>query len=228
MSARPDDPALGLPARREDARVAVLVCGAIVNEVRDLIARRGWAVDVHGLPASHHLYPKEIAPAVEAKLGELDGYERVVVVYGDCGTFGALDRVLERFEHAVRPSGPHCYEMMMGAREFAVNATRRPGTYFLTSWLVRNWEQAVLKGLGLDRYPDLKEVYFGNSTALVYLRREADPRLDAKAREIADYLGLELEVRDSRAGDLEERLAALVEPVPATSRKKGEACASKS
>ncbi|MCC6222031.1 MAG: DUF1638 domain-containing protein [Thermoleophilia bacterium] len=207
-----DDPARGLPARTEAARVAMLVCGAVVNEVRDVIARRGWPVDVHGLPASYHLRPKEIAPAVEAKLGELAGYERVVVVYGDCGTFGALDRVLERCDRAVRPPGPHCYEMMMGAREFGANAKRRPGTYFLTSWLVRNWEQAVVKGLGLDRHPDLKDVYFGNCTKLVYLRREADPRLDEKAREIARDLGLGLDVRDSRAGDLEERLAALVEP----------------
>lgn len=216
MNASGDDPARGLPARHGEARVAVLACGAIVNEVRDVIARRGWTVDVHGLPASYHLYPKQIAPAVEAKLAALDRYERVVVVYGDCGTFGALDRVLERFGHAVRPSGPHCYEMMMGAHEFGVNAKARPGTYFLTSWLVRNWEQAVVKGLGLDRHPELRDVYFGNCTALVYLRREADPRLDEKAREIADYLRLELDVRDSRAGDLEERLAALVEPVPAT------------
>ena len=203
------DPAVGVRARHEGARVALVVCGAILNEVRALIGRRGWPVDVYGVAASLHMHPKRIAPAVDDRLAELDHYERVVVVYGDCGTFGALDEVLAR-RGAARPSGPHCYEMLLGAREFGRIMDEQPGTYFLTSWLVRNWEGAVVKGLGLDRNPELRDAYFGNLTHLVYLRREADPALDAKAEGIADYLGLELEIRDSRLGDLEERLAELI------------------
>jgi len=208
------DPAAGVPARQEGARVAFVVCGAIVNEVRALIASRGWKVDVHGIQATLHLHPKRIAPAVDAKLAELEGYEKVVVVYGDCGTNGALDEVLAR-HGAVRPSGPHCYEMLLGAEEFRRRREQDLGTYYLTGWLVRNWDRAVLKGLGLDRFPKLKEKYFRHLTRLVYLRRRGSPGLDEKAREIAAYLGLELEIRDTGYGELEERLSALLEGTPA-------------
>lgn len=191
-------------------RIALLVCGALVMDVREVIARRGWDVDVHGLPATYHLHPRRLVAAVDEKLGELTGYDRVVVVYGDCGTAGAIDEVLRR-HGAVRPPGPHCYEMLMGAVPFGRMAAERPGTFFLTSWLVRNWERAVVKGLGLDRFPNLKETYFRHFTHVVYLRRQPIPELDAKARAIADYLGLALEVRETRFGDLEERLAELIE-----------------
>ena len=191
-------------------RVALLICGALGKEVKTIVDEHGWDVDIYGVPAMHHFYPKKIVEAVDRKLGELSArYHQVVVVYGDCGTAGALEPVLQR-HGAVRVRGPHCYEMFAGA-EFDRIADERPATFFLTDWLVRNFERAVVRGLGLDRYPELKPVYFTNYTDLLYLAQFADPRLIVKAQEIGEYLGLPLEVRQVGFGALETRLAELVE-----------------
>ena len=190
--------------------LALLICGALGKEVKTIVDEHGWDVDIYGVPAMHHFYPKKIVEAVDRKLKQLsNGYQQLVVVYGDCGTAGALEPVLERYG-AVRVRGPHCYEMFAGS-DFDRITDERPATFFLTDWLVRNFERAVVRGLGLDRYPELKPLYFQNYTDLLYLAQFADPRLKEKAQEIATYLGLPLEVRHVGFGDLETRLAALVE-----------------
>src|SRR2546423_9181065 len=190
--------------------VALLICGALGKEVKTIVDQHGWDVDIYGVPAMHHFYPKKIVDAVDRKLDEISNrYRQVVVVYGDCGTAGALEPVLER-HGAVRVRGPHCYEMFAGAA-FDRITDERPATFFLTDWLVRNFERAVVRGLGLDRDPELQPVYFQNYTDLLYLAQFADPRLAAKAQEIGRYLGLPLEVRQVGFGELESRLAELVE-----------------
>jgi len=196
--------------------LAIVVCGALGREVREIAARHGWDADLVTVPALDHLSPRKIVTDVERELGALEGrYERVVVAYGDCGTFGALDRVLERFG-AARTSGPHCYEMYGGA-ELAGEADERIGTFFLTDWLVRNWERAVVEGLGIGRFPFLKDTYFDHCTDVLYLRQSPEPSLEAKAHAIARALDLPLEIRDVGLGDLERRLIDLVdEPAPPT------------
>ena len=175
-------------------KIALLICGALGKEVKAIVDGHGWDVDVYGVPAMHHFYPKKIVDAVDRRLAALaPRYGRVVVVYGDCGTAGALEAVLTRYG-SVRLRGPHCYEMFAGA-DFAKIADERPATFFLTDWLVRNFERAVVRGLGLDRYPELKPVYFRNYTDLLYLAQFADAGLIDKAAEIGSYLGLPLEVR---------------------------------
>jgi hypothetical protein len=191
--------------------VALLICGALGKEVKTIVDEHGWDVDIYGVPAMHHFYPKKIVEAVDRRLAELSArYQRVVVVYGDCGTAGALDPVLAR-HGAVRVRGPHCYEMFAGSAEFDRLTDEQPATFFLTDWLVRNFERAVIRGLGLDRYPDLKPVYFSNYTNLQYLAQFPNTELVAKAGEIAKYLDLPLEVRFVGFGELETRLAELVE-----------------
>jgi hypothetical protein len=191
-------------------RVALVICGALGKEVKAIVDGHGWDVDVYGVPAMHHFYPKKIVEAVEHRLLEIGPrYDRVVVVYGDCGTAGALDPILARYG-AVQLSGPHCYEMFAGA-DFARIMENQPATFFLTDWLVRNFERAVVRGLGLDRYPELKPAYFHNYTDLLYLAQFADAGLIDKAAEIGKYLGLPLEVRQVGLGELETRLAELVE-----------------
>jgi hypothetical protein len=190
--------------------LAIVVCGALAREVREIAARHAWDVDLVTVPALDHLSPKQIVRDVEVELEELDGrYEKVVVAYGDCGTFGALDRLLERFD-AVRTGGPHCYEMY-GGQELAAEAERRIGTFFLTDWLVRNWQRAVVDGLGIGRFPYLRNTYFDHCTDVLYLRQSPEPSLEEKAREIAADLGLPLEIRDVGLGDLERRLIELVD-----------------
>ena len=196
--------------------LAIVVCGALAREIREIAARHGWDADLVTIPALDHLSPKKIVTDVEQELEALDGrYERIVVAYGDCGTFGALDRVLERFG-AVRTAGPHCYEMF-GGSELAAEAEQRLGTFFLTDWLVRNWERAVVDGLGIGRFPYLKDTYFDHCTDVLYLRQANEPSLEDKAREIAGFLGVPLVIRDVGLGDLERRLIDLVEqPTPAS------------
>jgi hypothetical protein len=190
---------------------ALVICGALGREVKEMTERRRWNVDIHGLPALLHLYPSRIVTELDAKLRELKPrYEKVVVVYGDCGTAGRLDPVLDELG-VDRVPGPHCYEMFAGHDVFMKISDEQPATYFLTDWLVRNFNRAVVRGLGLDRYPELKETYFGNYESILYLRQVPNPRLAEKAEKIAEFLGLPMEIRDVGLGELETRLAALVE-----------------
>ena len=190
---------------------ALVICGALGAEVKEIADRRGWDVEIHGLSAYLHLYPDRIVAELERKVRELrPRFEKLVVVYGDCGTAGRLDPVIAELGVA-RVRGPHCYEMFAGEELFERITDERPGTFFLTDWLVRNFERAVVRGLGLDRYPDLKSMLFGNYEALLYLRQAPNTRLAEKAGQIAIYLDLPLEIRDVGLGELETRLAELVE-----------------
>ncbi len=193
---------------------ALLLCGALAREVLAIVRTHGWVVDCHAISAREHMMPVRIAPLVEAKLRELlPRYERVAVIYGDCGTSGALDEVLLRFG-VPRIAGPHCYEMYAGA-DYAVLTDAEPGTFFLTDFLLRGFDGMVWKGLGLDRYPQLAADYFHNYTRVVYLAQFDDAALRAKATLVAQRLNLPLEVRRTGCGALESRLVALIEEIRA-------------
>ena len=197
---------------RDKQPLAMVVCGALAREVHQIADRRRWQVDIHGVPAEHHLYPDRIVQAVEEKLIELDGmYEKVVVVYGDCGTAGALDRVLAR-HRAVRPAGPHCYAMLAGCNSERLSE-QVPEAYFLTDYLVRRWEGTVLKGMGLDERPELKDMCFAGFKRLIFLRQSPSTELDEKAAGIAEFLELPLEIWEVGLTGLESRLAEVVEDI---------------
>ena len=192
------------------SRVALLACGALARDVAEVVSRCAWPVDIHGISAFHHMEPRNIVRDVDARLAELsERYERVVVVYGECGTFGKLDDVIAKYP-AVRPAGLHCYEWFAG-KDFPRLSEDEPGAYFLTDWLVRNWDKAVIHGLGLDRYPDLKDTYFQHLTSLIFFRQSDDAALLAQATEISDYLGIPLEVRWTGTEPLERVLRELVD-----------------
>jgi hypothetical protein len=193
-----------------EATTAFVICGALGKEVKDIVDRRGWDVDIYGVSALLHLYPNRIVDELRQKLHALrPRYQQLVVVYGDCGMTGKLEPVLDEVG-AARVRGPHCYEMLAGEELFARVSDERPGTFFLTDWLVRNFDRAVIRGLGLDRHPELNQMLFGNYEAVLYLRQVPNPRLGMKAESIASYLGLPLEIRDVGLGELEDRLAELV------------------
>lgn len=196
--------------------IGLITCGALGREVRDLIAAHGWDAAIIGVSALDHLHPERIAPDVEARIVALRAqYERMIVVYGDCGSGGVLDAVLAR--HGVeRLSGPHCYEMYAGD-DFAALMAEEPGTFFLTDFLIRAFRGTVIKGLGLDRYPQLKADYFGNYRRVVYLAQSPTPALYERAGAIAASLGLPLEVRVTGYGWLETRLAVMIAGDPSLS-----------
>ena len=191
-------------------KTAFILCGALAREVGAIIARRGWAVDLYGIPAIDHMHPERIAPDVERKLRAIRAeYDRVLVVFGDCGSRGALDALLAR-EGLERLDGPHCYEMY-GGPLFDALMDEEPGTFFLTDFLVRGFRGTIWHGLGLDRYPQLLDDYFANYRRLVFMTQSGRPDLLAKAETIAATLRLPLEVRHTGYGQLETRLAAWME-----------------
>ena len=181
----------------------LIACGALAREVADLIRVNRWThMSISCIPAHFHNTPGKIPEAVRAKIrGARGAYERIVVLYGDCGTGGVLDAVLAE-EGVERLEGPHCYQFYAGKEDFAALMEAEPGSFFLTDYLVRHFDRLIFKGLGLDRYPQLLEDYFGNYRKLVYLAQTEDAALVAKAREAADRLGLEFEHRDTGYGEL--------------------------
>jgi hypothetical protein len=130
-------------------------------------------------------------------------------VYGDCGTGGQLDRLLAA-EGVERVAGPHCYEMYAHGRFDALMA-EEPGTYFLTDYLVQSFDHLVIEGMGLDRFPALRDEYFRNYRRVIYLAQRDDPALRERARWAAGYLGLPLEIHLAGCGALETRLLALMQ-----------------
>jgi len=195
---RPDAVAVGLP------RVAVIGCGALARELAALT--RGLpGVDVTCLPPLLHNRPERIPDAVRAKVREARAsgrYERVFVAYADCGTGGRLDRVLAEEGGIERLPGAHCYEFYAGSAHFARLADEEPGTFWLTDFLVRTFDRLVIRGLGIDRHPELLPVYFANYRRVVYLSQTDDPALVEAARTAADRLGLAFEHRPVGYGDL--------------------------
>jgi hypothetical protein len=188
-------------------RTLLIACGALAREVRALIELNGSThLHLTCLPAQLHNRPERIADAVRAKIrANRDRYERILVLYGDCGTGGALDRVLAE-EGVARIEGPHCYAFFRGIDAFLEEAEAEPGCFYLTDFLARHFERLVIEGLGLDRHPELLPLYFGNYTKLVYLAQTADPERERSARAAALRLGLAYERRFTGYGGLADFL----------------------
>jgi hypothetical protein len=185
--------------------VGVIACGALAADVRRIARRRGWDVDVHPVPALLHNRPERIAPAVAAEAARLAGrYERVAVAYADCGTYGALDGV-----GLPRLRGDHCYDVLARA-EVRAALEEEPGTYVLTDFLARTFEHTVLRELGLDSRPELRDAYFGNYTRVLWLAQRPTPATRAAAERAAAAIGLPLVVRKVGDTGLERQLEELV------------------
>ncbi len=190
-------------------RTLFIACGALAKETKELIDKYDWEVDLKALPALHHMTPHKITADLDKMLTNLRSeYDRIIVVYGECGATG-IDEVLTR-HNVVRVSGPHCYDMYLGTSKFNQLMADEPGTFFLTDWLLRAYEKAVLAGLGLDKRPELAPIYFGNYRKLLYLSQAPTEKLLAKAKTIADSMGWEFEHRPVGYGDLETRLVELM------------------
>jgi hypothetical protein len=194
-----------------DDRVLVIACGALAREIAALKRASGWsALDVTCLPPELHNRPERIPAAVGAAIREARArYRRIFVAYADCGTGGALDRMLAE-EGVERLPGAHCYEFFATSGVFAVLAEAEPGTFYLTDFLARHFQRLVLVGLGIERHPQLAHEYFRNYRRVIYLAQTADAQLERDARAIAARLGLSYEQRATGYGDLASSLTRLV------------------
>lgn len=198
-------------AAPEKADLLILACGAIAREVLALVRLNGWThVDVRCLPAQLHSTPSKIAGAVDQKLTAIaGGYERVFVAYADCGTAGALDKVLAR-HNVERLPGAHCYGFLAGNAAWDAMQEDEPATFYLTDFLARHFEALVVRGLKLDRHPELIPMMFGNYRRLVYLAQTENDDLRGRAERAAVFLGLAFEQRRTGYGELEPSLVNFV------------------
>lgn len=174
------------------AGTLLLACGALARELVELQKRNRWEhIRIQCLPAELHNSPQSIPGAVDEALEKYKPeYEHIFVAYADCGTGGLLDQVLERHD-VQRIPGAHCYQFFAGASVFDGFSDEEPGTFYLTDFLARHFDRLVVKSLGLDRHPELKEQFFGNYKRLVYLAQTKSEMLSEDARSHAEYLGLE-------------------------------------
>lgn len=190
--------------RAQPEKVHVIGCGAIAREILAVCqANQLDHVDLACLPAIWHNTPDKITPGVREAIvkARQEGFRRIFVAYADCGTGGHLDRLCEE-EGVERIPGPHCYSFFAGNDDFASRWDDDLTAFFLTDFLARQFEAFVVEPLGLKRHPELRDMYFGHYRKLVYLSQQEDEALQAKAKEAADYLGLEYEYRFTGYGDL--------------------------
>jgi Protein of unknown function (DUF1638) len=213
-----------LPGRAAGARrTLIIACGALAREIVHLQRGPLAHIDVTCLPAKLHNRPERIPAEMRRKIRESRAaYDEILCLYADCGTGGELDRVLGE-EGVTRIEGAHCYEFFAGADNFAAMMEEEPGTFFLTDFLVRHFDRLVIAGLGLDRFPQLRDDYFGNYRRLVYLAQFEDDELTVKAQEAAERLDLAFERRLTGLGGLGTFLARLDEAAPSPASAQEEA-----
>ena len=197
----------GLSAKG-DGRILLLACGALAREIIDIQGQHGLAhLDLQCLPAIYHNHPERIVPAVRENVAKHRAdYDDIFVVYADCGTGGQLKSACDELGIKM-VEGPHCYSFFEGNAAFADREEMT--SFYLTDFLVRQFDAFVWKPLGLDRHPELRDMYFGHYETLIYQAQIDDPALVAKAEGYAEQMGLAFEHRPTGYGDLETVLTSL-------------------
>lgn len=194
-----------------EGKLLVIACGALAREIEWLRQANDWNnLTVKCLSAELHNTPDQIPEKLEALIATQQGtYEKIFVAYGDCGTAGAIDRLLAQWGIERLP-GAHCYAFYATEQRFNELASAEPGTFYLTDFLVRHFDRLVVRGLKLDRHPQLKNDLFGNYRRVVYLIQQEDEQLDLAARRAAGYLGLAFESITTGMGELGRQLETQV------------------
>ncbi|MDA8786147.1 DUF1638 domain-containing protein [Porticoccaceae bacterium] len=194
-------------SKQAPARLLVIACGALAHEIVWLQKLNGWQqMDVQCLDAELHnrpkLIPQKLRAAIETNRHQ---YEHIFIGYADCGTGGEIDRIIEQ-EGLERLPGAHCYSFFAGEQRFNQLAEQELGSFYLTDFLVEHFDRLVVRGLKLDAHPELREQYFAHYRLVVYLSQREDPQLVTKARQAAQFLGLEFRHKHCGYGDLEAGL----------------------
>lgn len=191
-------------------KVLVIACGALAAEILAVCKASGLShIELQCLPAKLHLYPEKIPAAVEDAVNEYrERYSEIFIAYADCGTGGLLQKKCAELGVEMI-EGPHCYSFFDGNEVFAARAEDEMTAFYLTDFLVRQFDSFVWKPMGFDKHPELIEMMFGNYETLIYLAQTEDPALVTRAKEAAQALGLEFEMRYTGYGDLTIALSAL-------------------
>ncbi len=189
----------------------ILACGALAEELLALKRLNRWdELNIRCLPAHYHQTPQKIPAAVARAIEQLreQNDRPTLVAYGDCGTAGKLDEVLDKYG-VERLPGAHCYEFFAGTGTFEALQEAEVGTFYLTDFLVRHFDTYVIRTLGLDRRPELQALYFGNYRRLMYLAQTRSVSLLEKARAYAGRLVLEFDWQYTGYGELGEGIRAV-------------------
>ena len=188
----------------------MVACGALSTEISEISERRGWSLKIYPLPPLLHNHPEKIAGAVRELLPNvISDHQRVAIAYADCGTYGALDRVVEEF-NIPRLAGAHCYDVFASPERISEIMDEEPGTYYLTDYLVRSFHRSVIVELGLDRYPELRPDYFAHYRRVLWLAQQPTDELRVLAMQGAEVIGLPLEIEVVGTIGLERQLALLL------------------
>jgi hypothetical protein len=190
--------------------VAVIACGAIATHIFHITSSHGLDVTIYPLPPLLHNQPAKIAGEVEKTYLEIkDKHSKCAVAYADCGTYGALDTVIEKLG-LKRLGGNHCYDIFAGKEKIAALMESDAGTYFLTDFLVKSFHRSVIVELGLDKRPDLRDDYFKHYNKMIWLAQNPTAELTTMAQAAADLIGLTLEIDVVGEGSLKEQILELL------------------
>ena len=190
--------------------IAVIACGAIAAHIHDISERNSLSLHIEPVNPLLHNRPEGIAPEVEQLLGQLKTeHEKVVIAYADCGTYGELDKVCAK-HNVERLAGEHCYDVFATAEKMRAEFEKIPGTFVLTDYLVKSFRRSVMKEMGLELYPELRDDYFHSYQRILWLAQHQTPELTEAAYDAAKLLGLPLEIMQVGDQYLEEQLLALV------------------
>ena len=191
--------------------IAVIACGALSTHISNIAAQEKLEIDIYPLPPLLHNHPEKISSEVESKILELQGkYQKIAVAYADCGTYGALDKVISKYG-LKRLGGDHCYDVFAG-KEMIFNLTTK-GSYFLTDYLVKSFHRSVVVELGLDRHPELIDDYFKNYSKVIWLAQNPNEELQIAAQAAADLMKLPLEIKVVGESGLLNELKRLVDHI---------------
>ena len=190
---------------KNNGRLLLIACGALAREILAVIKTNAWDhIDIQCLPAIYHNHPEKIVPAIRKTInGNIDKYSNIFVVYADCGTGGQLKKLCDKMGVKMI-NGPHCYSFFEGNEVFQKRDELT--SFYLTDFLVRQFDSFFWRPMGLDKYPELRDVYFSNYTTLVYQAQIKDKKLQSIARDCARRMGLAYEYRFTGYGDLEKAL----------------------
>jgi hypothetical protein len=188
-------------------RTLVIACGALAREINQLKKINRWEhLDLTCIDAALHFHPEKIGAALRARIEESRAdYDDMYIAYAECGSRGEIDKIAAE-EGIERLSGAHCYQFFAGQEAFLQMSDEEPGTFYLTDFLVRHFERLVVRSLGLDRHPELRDAYFGNYKRLIYLAQTMDEKLVQGAKDAAEFLGLEYSLVNTGYGELESSL----------------------
>ena len=187
--------------------ILIIGCGAIAHEINEIIKLNDWNnvrlkclnADLHNTPKK---LPKKIKEIIDSSFQE---YSKIFLAYADCGTGGLIDSMLKDYD-IERLEGAHCYEFYAGSKLFKDLSNREIGTFYLTDFLVKNFERLIIDGLGLSKHPSLKDEYFKNYKKIVYLAQKHNDDLELKAKDCADYLNLEFSIHYTGLDNFENQL----------------------